>query len=307
MFLLICGMSIFNSIVTSALPFLPKWFAKPFARPYVAGENMDEALEQIKTLNQKGFSATIDILGEHTKTIDLASNITNQYCTLYEKIFNESLDCSISVKPTHVGLDISMSEALVNLRKIRDKAKEFDNFLRIDMESSKVTDQTIEIFNQIKPDYSKIGLVMQAYLHRAQSDVEALSNQSFNARICKGIYNESKHVAYKSRQDIKNNFLILAKHMASKGSFCAYATHDQDLINDLLEWIRAEKIHSELFEFQVLYGVPMNGRLEELINKGFKVRVYVPFGPDWYDYSLRRLNENPKIASYVIGNLLKSA
>jgi proline dehydrogenase len=95
--------------------------------------------------------------------------------------------------------------------------------------------------------------------------------------------------------------------MASKGSFCAYATHDQDLINDLLEWIRAEKIHSELFEFQVLYGVPMNGRLEELIDKGFKVRVYVPFGPDWYDYSLRRLNENPKIASYVIGNLLKSA
>ena len=298
-------MSIINSLITSVLPFCPKWFAKPFAKPYVAGENINEALEKVKILNTKGFSATIDILGEHTKTIDIAEKITNQYCMLYKKIYEQSLDCSISVKPTHIGLDISMTEVIKNVTKIITEAKKFDNFLRIDMESSKVTDQTIKIFEHFKKKYSEIGLVMQAYLFRTQSDIEILSNIHFNARICKGIYKEKKQISYDKPEDIKKNFLMLAKHMAKKKSYCGYATHDQDLIENLLSWIKDENISKELFEFQVLFGVPMGGRLESLIQNGFKVRVYVPFGPDWYDYSLRRLNENPKIATYVLKNLFK--
>ena len=132
-----------------------------------------------------------------------------------------------------------------------------------------------------------------------------LANDQFNSRICKGIYKESKTIAYQDREDIRNNFLLLAKIMARKASFCGYATHDQVLIDRILDWVESEKIAPHLFEFQSLFGVPMNGRLEQLVEKGFKVRIYVPFGPDWFDYSLRRLKENPDIAGYVISNLFK--
>jgi len=158
---------------------------------------------------------------------------------------------------------------------------------------------------ECKKIYDKVGVVIQAYLYRSESDIEALANNQFNSRICKGIYKETKTIAYQDREDIRKNFLLLAKSMAEKGSFCGYATHDQILIDRILEWVKSEKISPHLFEFQTLFGVPMNGRLEQLVEKGFKVRIYVPFGPDWFDYSVRRLKENPDIAGYVISNLFK--
>ena len=298
-------MPIFDSIITSSIPHLPKWFAKPFSKPYVAGETVEEALSEIKHLNSKGFSATIDILGEHTENIDLARDITRQYCDLYEQIENNALDSTISVKPTHIGLSISKTEAISNMLSVLKKAKEFGNFLRIDMENSKVTDQTFDIYLECKKIYDKVGVVIQAYLYRSESDIEAFANNQFNSRICKGIYKETKNIAYQDREDIRKNFLLLAKSMAGKGSFCGYATHDQILIDRILEWVKSENISPHLFEFQTLFGVPMNGRLEQLVEKGFKVRIYVPFGPDWFDYSVRRLKENPDIAGYVISNLFK--
>jgi len=300
-------MIFFNFLITKTLPLLPKWFAKPFASPYVAGETVDEVIQKVKILNQNGFLATIDILGEHIKSTSEARKITNQYCMLYEKIFEDSLECTISVKPTHLGLDISKAEVTKNLKLLTNKASETDNFLRLDMESSKVTDDTIDIYKFFKSKKSNIGIVLQAYLFRTQTDLDDLSQfPDTNIRICKGIYNEKNTIAYSDREDIKNNFIILAKKMARKNIFCAYATHDRGLIEKLLDWVKKENISKELFEFQCLYGVPMNGLLEKLTSEGFKVRIYVPFGPDWYDYSLRRLNENPKIASYVIRNLFKS-
>tara|TARA_A100001011_G_scaffold398179_2_gene501665 strand:+ start:171 stop:1070 length:900 start_codon:yes stop_codon:yes gene_type:complete len=298
-------MPIFDSIITSSIPHLPKWFAKPFSKPYVAGETVEEALSEIKHLNSKGFSTTIDILGEHTENICLARDITRQYCDLYEQIENNALDSTISVKPTHIGLSISKTEAISNMLSVLKRAKEFGNFLRIDMENSKVTDQTFDIYLECKKMYDKVGVVIQAYLYRSESDIEALANNQFNARICKGIYKETKTLAYQDREDIRKNFLLLAKSMADKGSFCGYATHDQILIDRILEWVKSENISPHLFEFQTLFGVPMNGRLQHLVEKGFKVRVYVPFGPDWFDYSVRRLKENPDIAGYVISNLFK--
>ena len=298
-------MTIFDSIITSSIPRLPKWFAKPFSKPYVAGETIEEALSVIRHLNSKGFSATIDILGEHTEDTDLARDITHQYCNLYEQIENNGLDSTISVKPTHVGLSISKTEAISNMLSVLKRAKEFGNFLRIDMENSKVTDQTFDIYLECKKMYDKVGVVIQAYLYRSESDIEAQANNQFNARICKGIYKETKTLAYQDREDIRKNFLLFAKSMAEKGSFCGYATHDQALIDRILEWVESEKIAPHLFEFQSLFGVPMNGRLEQLVEKGFGVRIYVPFGPDWFDYSVRRLKENPDIAGYVISNLFK--
>ena len=215
-------MSLFNSIVTSALPILPKWFAKPFARPYVAGQTEDDAVAHIRALNEKGFSATVDILGEHILTKEEARNITAQYCHLYDRIANESLDCNISMKPTHVGLNISLAEAMSNITTILKKAQEHENFLRIDMENSLFTDQTIEIYHHCKTIYNNVGVVIQSYLHRSIDDILFLANDQFNSRICKGIYKESEHIAYQNREEIQDNFLTLAKAMATRNAYSAY-------------------------------------------------------------------------------------
>ncbi len=302
---IICCMAIIDSIITKSLPFLPRWLAKPFAKPYVAGETVDEALLVIKQLNEMGFSTTLDILGEHVEDKTQAKDITSQYCMLYEKINDDSLDCTISVKPSHVGLSISQTEANINMTKIAKKARDFGNFLRIDMENSDFTDKTFKIYEECKSTYNHIGVAIQAYLYRSENDINTYCNNDFNTRICKGIYKESSTISFQAREDIRNNFLLLAKNTARMGGYCGYATHDQILIDMLLDWIVDEKIPKTKFEFQALYGVPMEGRLEELLQNGYKVRIYVPFGPDWFDYSVRRLNENPDIAGYVLSNLFK--
>ena len=252
------------------------------------------------------MSATVDILGEHTKSIQEAELITNQYCKLYKRIYQESLDCNISIKPTHLGLDISVEEAKKNFLKITKAAKMYSNFLRIDMESSNVTDKTFEIFKHCKQHYSQVGVVLQAYLYRTLKDVSKLSSfDGFNSRICKGIYKEPNSLAIQDHNLINENYLNIAKKMHQMGAYSGFATHNQSLIDDLLSWVAKEKIPKNNFEFQVLYGVPMDGRLENLVDNGFKVRVYVPYGKDWFDYSIRRLKENPNIARYVLKNLFK--
>jgi proline dehydrogenase len=299
-------MRIFDSLLISTIEHLPKWFARPFAKPYVAGETENDVVKHIKKINNKGMSATADILGEHTKSISEAKLITSQYCDLYKRIHQDSLDCNISIKPTHLGLDISIKEAKKNFIKVATIAKTYSNFLRIDMESSEVTDKTFEIFKSCQQVYSKVGVVLQAYLHRTLEDVSNLSfDNGFNSRICKGIYKEPPSIAIHDHELIIKNYLKIAKKMYQSGAYSGFATHNQGLIDNLLDWISKEKIPKNCFEFQVLYGVPMEGRLEYLVNKNFKVRVYVPYGKDWFDYSIRRLKENPDIAGYVLRNIFK--
>jgi proline dehydrogenase len=294
---------VLNKLLALSVPILPKWFLELFSKSYVAGYNSKEVLSIVKELNNKGFSATIDILGEHVSDLDIAEKITKEYCDLYEKIYQDSIDSNISIKPSHIGLDISEEVVLNNFQKILKKAKKHSNFLRIDMESSRSTDITFKIYDQLKSTYSETGVVLQAYLIRSLEDIESLGSAKFNARICKGIYQENSKIAIKDSEKIRVNFLKMAKLMSEKKSYACYATHDQHLIDSLLDMIKKYNVDSSTFEFQVLYGVPMNGRLEKLLSLGYKVRVYVPFGPDWYDYSLRRLKENPDIAGYVLKNL----
>ena len=299
-------MRIFDSILISTIKRLPKWFARPFAAPYVAGETENDVVKHIKQINNKGMSATADILGEHTQSIHEAKLITDEYCNLYKRIHQESLDCNISIKPTHIGLDISIDEAKKNFIKIVETAKSYSNFLRIDMENSNVTDKTFEIFKSCQENYAQVGVVLQAYLYRTLKDVSNLSSfNGFNSRICKGIYKESPSIAMHDHNLINENYLKIAKKMYQSGAYSGFATHNQNLIDELLNWISKEKIPKNCFEFQVLYGVPMEGRLENLVHNDFKVRVYVPYGKDWFDYSIRRLKENPNIASYVLKNLFK--
>ena len=295
-----------NNLIASSVPILPKWFIKFFSNPYVAGETIEEVMGHIKAINDSGFSATVDILGEHVADEETSFSITTEYCELYDRINQLSLDCNLSIKPTHLGLDLSLDAALKNFETIINRAKENANFLRLDMESSIHTDNTFKIYDYCKKIYPDVGVVLQAYLKRSMQDAEKLARPGFSARICKGIYKEKSEIAYQNQNEIRNNFLRLVEIMIQKKAYACYATHDQHLIDKIIEIIIDRKLNTDQFEFQVLYGVPMDGRLKELTNKGYKVRVYVPFGPEWYEYSLRRLKENPNIAGYVIKNLFSN-
>ena len=292
-----------NNILASSVSIMPKWFIKLFSKSYIAGHRPKEVIDIVKNLNSQGFSATIDILGEHINSQDKTNSVTKEYIQIYNDIAKNSVDSNISVKPTHIGLDISMDLALKNFKILINKASESSNFLRIDMENSKNTDSTFKIYNDLFKIYPKVGVVLQAYLKRSIADIEKLAGPGFNARICKGIYKENKNIAYQDPEDISKNFLAMAKVMLAKDSYACYATHDLQLIDDLVLLTKEMDADPSKFEFQVLYGVPMKGKLKKLLKSGYKVRVYVPYGPDWYDYSIRRIKENPNIAGYVIKNL----
>ena len=292
-----------NNILASSVYMLPKWFIKLFSKSYIAGHEPKEVINIVKNLNAQGFSTTIDILGEHIISQEKTNSVTKEYTQLYNDIAKNSVDSNISVKPTHIGLDISMDLALKNFKKLIKKASESSNFLRIDMESSKNINSTFKIYNNLFKTYPKVGIVLQAYMKRSIADIENLAGPGFNARICKGIYKEDKNIAYHNSEDISKNFLAMAKLMLIKNSYACYATHDLQLIDNLIALVKKMDADPSKFEFQVLYGVPMRGKLKKLLKSGYKVRVYVPYGPDWYDYSLRRLKENPNIAGYVIKNL----
>ena len=292
-----------NNILASSVSVMPKWFIKLFSKSYIAGHRPKEVIDVVKNLNSQGFSATIDILGEHINSQDKTNSVTKEYIQIYNDIAKNSVDSNISVKPTHIGLDISMDLALENFKILINKASESSNFLRIDMESSINTDSTFKIYDDLFKIYPNVGVVLQAYLKRSIADIEKLAGPGFNARICKGIYKENKNIAYQDPEDISKNFLAMAKAMLAKNSYACYATHDLQLIDDLVSLTKEMDADTSKFEFQVLYGVPMKGKLDELLKSGYKVRVYVPYGPDWYDYSIRRIKENPNIAGYVIKNL----
>ena len=277
----------------------------PFAKAYVAGETNEKTVQVVNKMNELGYACTLDILGEHIQSPSKAEKITKDYCNLYEVINKETLNCNISIKLTHIGLELDQKLVENNLQQILRHAKSHNNFLRIDMENSPYTQRTIDLYQKNIHKYDKIGIVLQAYLKRSLEDAQSLNAPGFNTRICKGIYNEPSNIAFKERTEIQDNFFLITKEILSGKGFAAIATHDILLIDRIESWIEQNNISNDRFEFQVLYGVPMGNRLKRLLSKGYTVRQYIPFGPDWFDYSLRRLKENPKIISYVLANLFK--
>ena len=298
--------SIINYLLISLIPLLPLPLVRMIARRYVAGESSLEALTTARKLNDDGYSVTLDILGEHSKDTSDSKIITEEYSTLYDSIHKENLDCNLSIKLTHIGLDIDEDLARNNLQSLINKARQTNNFLRIDMENSEVTDQILKLYNECKKDYQAVGTVLQAYLYRSSEDLKMLhTNGSSNVRLCKGIYNEPPEIAIQKRKEINQNYLQLLQYAFENKIYVAIATHDLTLLEKVYRLIRELEIPKSLFEFQVLYGVPMSGWLQKHLQNGYKVRVYVPFGEDWYDYSLRRLKENPNIVGYILKNLLR--
>jgi proline dehydrogenase len=298
-------MSWINIGILYLIGILPRWMVHPFAKAYVAGETIEKTVQLVNKMNELGYACTLDILGEHIQSPSKAEKITKDYCNLYEVINKETLNCNISIKLTHIGLELDQKLVENNLQKILRHAKSHNNFLRIDMENSPYTQRTIDLYQKNIHNYDKMGIVLQAYLKRSLEDAQALSAPGFNTRICKGIYNEPSNIAFKESTEIQDNFFLITKEILSGKGFAAIATHDIPLIDRIESWIEQNNISNDRFEFQVLYGVPMGNRLKRLLSKGYTVRQYIPFGPDWFDYSLRRLKENPKIISYVLANLFK--
>ena len=298
-------MNLINSILVKLLSYLPKWMVKPFASPYVAGESIDDVVKAVKTLNDMGFAATVDILGEHVLSKEESFQIRDEYRKLYDRIASEGLDANISLKPTHLGMEIDPSLAENNLLNILEKAKDKTNFMRIDMENSPYTDATIDLYKKCLKKYAKVGMVLQSYLLRTAQDIIDLDSDKFNCRICKGIYHEPEEISYRGKENIQKRFLADVKAILTGKGYVAIATHDISLIDKIEKWIIDKEIPFDRFEFQVLYGVPMGNRLQKLLDKGYTVRNYVPFGEAWFDYSTRRLKENPNIMWYVLGNIFK--
>ena len=298
-------MSWINIGILYLIGILPRWMVHPFAKTYVAGETIEKTVQVVNKMNELGYACTLDILGEHIQSPSKAEKITKDYCNLYEVINKETLNCNISIKLTHIGLELDQKLVENNLQQILRHAKSHNNFLRIDMENSPYTQRTIDLYQKNIHNYDKMGIVLQAYLKRSLEDAQSLNAPGFNTRICKGIYNEPSNIAFKERTEIQDNFFLITKEILSGKGFAAIATHDIPLIDRIESWIEQNNISNDRFEFQVLYGVPMGNRLKRLLSKGYTVRQYIPFGPDWFDYSLRRLKENPKIISYVLANLFK--
>ena len=298
--------NIFNKLISYIIPALPKKVIWLIAKRYVAGVNIDSAINIVSKLNRDGYSVTLDILGEHTKTVDNARHITMEYCDIYEKIKIKNLDCNISVKPTHIGLDLNGNTYINNLQTLINKAKETNSYLRLDMENSSTTTKTLDSIINQHSQYLNIGTVVQAYLHRSLTDIKNFPIKNMNFRVCKGIYKENADVAIQDEILINNNFIDILKQIFLQKGFAAIATHDTTLIEKCYNLIDELDVNNDQFEFQALYGVPMGGYLEKHLKRGYNVRIYVPFGSDWYKYSIRRLKENPNIIGYIIKNLLIS-
>ncbi len=291
-------MSVFSRLVVTTLPLVPKPLVGKVAARYVAGETLDEAIIAVKKLNQLGAVATMDVLGEEVSDRDKAEKAVAEYVRLFEAIDSHSLDSNVSIKPTLLGLKIDEAYCLGNIEKIAATAKQFGNFVRIDMEDHTCTDATLRIYHDLQPRYGNLGVVLQTYMRRSLQDIEDLPREGANVRLCKGIYIEPREIAWKGYQTVRQNFLLCLEKMLLQGVYSAIATHDEYLVCGSVGLLEKHRVPHDRYEFQMLLGVDEQLR-QILLDAGHKLRVYVPYGPDWYPYSIRRLRENPEVAGHV--------
>ncbi|MBS0011190.1 MAG: proline dehydrogenase family protein [Bacteroidales bacterium] len=295
----------FNRFIARILPYFPKKFVWIFSKPYVSGESVHDAIRVSKEFNSEGIKVTIDVLGEFIKTLEEAEANKKEYLDLIDLAEKEKIDGNYSVKPTSFGLLIDKEACYEHLRDIVKKAAEYNNFIRIDMEDSPCTDLEIELFRRLKKEFPKnVGLVFQAYLRRTLDDLKGLMDlhseeTPLNYRLCKGIYVEPEEIAFKKYEEVNENFLIDLEFMFKNKIYAGIATHDKPLIDGSYELIKKYKVPQNMYEFQMLYGVTPKLR-QSIIDEGHTMRIYVPFGKDWFGYSTRRLKENPKMASHII-------
>ncbi len=303
-------MAILDRAIVRTLPAVPKPIVRKISERYIAGTTVEDACRVVKRLNDEGKMATIDVLGEEISTWEEARHIGYEYENAFRTIDEQGLDSNVSVKLTGLGLKLDHGLCREILERLVRQAADRGNFVRIDMEDSSCTDETLRLYRELREaGLDNVGIVLQAYLRRTIADIEALSDLTPNVRLCKGIYVEPEEIAYQGFDEVRENFVRALEALLEGGCYVGIATHDEWLIREGERLVReAGRPHGE-YEFQMLLGVrPERGT--QLVEQGHRLRIYVPYGEQWYAYSLRRLQENPKIAGYIasdtLGRLLPS-
>ncbi len=280
----------------------PLW---PVAKHYIAGESVDEAIEVAKKLKQKGFLTTIDVLGEHVRTRYQSEAVVKEYEDLLKVITRQKLHANISVKLTHLGLPIGTGYCIANLTKLIDNAAKHKSFVYLDMENGEYVQKTIDIYKRVHKHHKQLGIAIQAYLYRSAKDVEELMKIGAHIRLVKGAYKESGARAFPKKKDVDENFKQLMERLLLKGIYPAFATHDEKLI-DYAQWFASHNnIQKKKFEFQMLYGIREDLQ-SQLVNKGYNIRIYVPFGKQWMPYIIRRLRERKENFYFMVKNVAKT-
>lgn len=293
-------MNLLNRIIVATLPAVPKSIVRKFANRYIAGEELTDAVRTVKQLNAQGMLATLDVLGEDIHSRDKAISARNIILQVLDSISKERLNSNVSVKLSQLGLKLDKSFCLEATRAIVQRAKELNNFIRIDMEDSSVTDHTLWVYRELRKSYTNLGIVLQAYLRRTAKDANDLMNEGLmNFRLCKGIYIEPEAIALKTKAEINQNFVQVMSQMLKRKAYMGIATHDDALVEAAYGLISEMNLQKSEYEFQMLLGVRPELR-SKILREGHRLRVYVPFGKHWYQYSIRRFKENPQIAGYVL-------
>jgi proline dehydrogenase len=290
--------ALFDRAIVRLLPAVPRPVVQRLSARYIAGPTLDDAMRVVRRLSAKGKAATIDVLGEEITNPDEARAIARQYHDVLARLDEEGLDGGVSVKLTGLGLELDQDLCRENLEAVVTDARERGRFVRIDMEDSSTTDRTLRLARELRAGgHTNVGVVLQAYLRRTVSDLEGLDD----VRLCKGIYVESPEIAYRDFDAVRANYVRCLEALVAQGSTVAIATHDEYLLREALRIVHG--LPRERYEFQMLLGVRPE-RADQLVAEGHRLRVYVPYGTHWYEYSVRRLQENPAIAGYVAADTL---
>jgi proline dehydrogenase len=272
---------------------------------FVAGELLDEGIQAARECNDAGMMVTLDCLGENVTTPADAQRVRDTYLAMYDRIAKEKLHANVSCKLTQLGLDISVEFCEGLVLSIAERAAGYDSFLRIDMESSIYTQRTVELVKRVRAQSPSVGTVIQAYLYRSESDILDLLSYGCRIRLCKGAYKEPMEVAFPRKRDVDANYVKLMRILLPSGFYHAMATHDPRMIAETIRWAAEKKISKDDFEFQMLYGVRTDLQ-RRLVRDGYRVRIYVPYGQEWFPYFMRRLAERPANLSFFVRNFFRS-
>jgi proline dehydrogenase len=289
---------------------LRKWmetsrFARRWSARFVAGDNLADAVATCQRINAEGISVTLDHLGENVTSLAEAEASRDAYLQALTEIGRLKINGNVSLKLTQFGMDLSLEQCRANVEALVRQAAAMDNFVRLDMESSEYTDRTLDLVTDLHARYKTTGTVIQAYLYRSRKDVEMLSARGIRVRLCKGAYLEPPSVAFQKKADVDRNYIELMNVLLESGVYSGIATHDEKIIEQTKKFVESRKISRDSFEFQMLYGIRRDIQ-RRLVNEGYRLRLYVPYGQAWYPYFMRRLAERPANVFFLLRNLLRN-
>jgi len=283
------------------------WIGQRLSRRFVAGTTVDEALAATRDMNQLGLGVSVDNLGENVTNADEARHSAQLYHQMLDRMAEQGLNANVSLKLTHMGLDVDEAMAYEIASGLVQHAVRINNFVRVDMEGSPYTQRTLDFVRRLhgQPENAgHVGAVIQAYLYRSEKDIEQLISDRIRVRLCKGAYKESPQIAFEKKADVDGNYIKLMKMLLKSGVYHGIATHDENMIRATIEFAQKEKLPASTFEFQMLYGIRRDLQLK-LVKEGWRCRVYIPFGTEWYPYLMRRLAERPANAIFIVKNLFR--